>query len=285
MSLIEKLVSIVSIEVDEPAAFGGFHFICLFSVVIISIWLSLFFSDTDSFTFRSIALFAFSVMLLLEVLKEIALSFHTVDGALVFDYPWGMLPFQLCSTPLYFLPLLSLLPDGRCRDAVAAYTMTYTLIGGIAVYLFPSTVFTSSVAINVQTMIHHGLQIVIGVYTAIYYRRRTDKSLFLGGVCAFTVVYAIANLLNTVGYDLLLDRGAIKTGESFNMFFVSPRPDQQTPVLTHLFKSMPPILLILGYYCLMVLGSFIIIKFTNLVYLKSKERTSNVEKRKTPIIP
>ena len=276
MSLVEKLVSIVSIEVEEPAAFGGFHFIFIFSVVILSVLLSRFIYRSSPRTLRRVLLFSFFVMLSLEVLKEVGLSFVRVDGELVFDYPFGMLPFQLCSTPLYVLPLLALLPDGRVRDGAAAYTMTYALIGGVAVYLFPSTVFTSSVALNIQTMVHHGLQIVTGVLTASCFRRRIDRRLFLLGAAFFTVAYAIANLLNTVGYSLLVALGAIAEGDGFNMFFVSPRTDQPTPMLAGVFKSLPPILLILGYYVLMILGSYIIFSLIRLIC--DKERRHYVEK-------
>ena len=63
MSLVEKLVSIVSIEVEEPAAFGGFHFICIFSVVILSVLLSRFIYRSSPRALRRVLLFSFFVML------------------------------------------------------------------------------------------------------------------------------------------------------------------------------------------------------------------------------
>ena len=266
MSLIEKIVDIVSIEMEEPIAYGGFHIVCIFCVVILSLSLSRLLLSSSPRTFRLVIACSLFVMLAFEVIKEVGLSFVCVGGELAVDYPWGMLPFQLCSTPLYVLPLLAFLPCGRVRDGAAAYTMTYALIGGMAVYLFPATVFSTGLVVTLQTMVHHGLQIVTGVCTAAYYRHCIDRRFFLSGAVVFTVAYAIANFLNTVGYSLLVSVGAIAEGDGFNMFFVSPRADQPTPLLAELLKSLPPPVLILGYYFLMLFCSFLIMRIFRFVY-------------------
>ena len=201
---------------------------------------------------------AFLLMLVMEIFKQIISPMSVVDGELVYRYAWSDFPFQLCSTPLYVFPLLVFLSDGRLRDVAAAYTMTFSLIGGIAVYLVPKTVFSVRLALNIQTMVHHGLQIVIGIYTAARYRARINRRFFLGGVGLFAGVYAIANLLNTVGYDFFVARGWMNEGDSFNMFFISPRSDQTVPLFNEFLKSLPPAFLAIGYFLLALTAAWIL---------------------------
>jgi hypothetical protein len=124
--------------------------------------------------------------------------------------------------------------------------MTFGLIGGVAVYLVPKTVFTFRAAINVQTMVHHGIQIVTGVFTALYYKKRITHRFFFGGVALFGVFFAIANVLNTVGYDFFVRMGWMADGAAFNMFYISPYVNNDLPVLSTIYPLVPyPVYLII----------------------------------------
>lgn len=258
MGFIKRLVDLVNIEIEEPAAFGGFHFSCIILVLVACYLLYLLSRDISDRGFRRIIGVCFCIMLTLELFKQLSMSFQLVDGKLVFEYLWDAFPFQLCSTPLYVLPLLSLLPDCRLRDVLASYTMTFGLIGGVAVYLVPKTVFTFRAAINVQTMVHHGIQIVTGVFTALYYKKRITHRFFFGGVALFGVFFAIANVLNTVGYDFFVRMGWMADGAAFNMFYISPRADQTIPMFEDLVRSVHPAIAIIGYGILLVIGAYVL---------------------------
>ena len=258
MNFINKLVEVINIECEIPVAFGSFHLTCLFLVICASVLLAAFFKESSERVYRTIVGIAFVLMLVMEIFKQLALPMSVVDGELVYRYIWNNFPFQLCSTPIYVFPLLVFLADGRLRDVAAAYTMTFSLIGGIAVYLVPKTVFSVKLALNIQTMVHHGLQIVIGIYTAARYRARINRRFFLGGVGLFAGFYAIANLLNTVGYDFFVARGWMNEGDSFNMFFISPRSDQTVPLFNEFLKSLPPAFLAIGYFLLALTAAWIL---------------------------
>ena len=272
MEILEKIVTWINTEGEEPAAFGSLHVLFILSVIAFSLILFLRFRDTDDRTFRILIGVMFGVMLLGEILKQTLMNISVEEGKIIYAYNWTDFPFLLCSKPLYVLPYLSFLPDSRLRDFAASYMMTVGLIGGIAVYLTPKTVFGSRVFLNFQTMIHHGIQIIAGVYTAIYYRRRLNRRFYFDGMSVFAVMFVIANLLNTVGYDILLANGLIYEGEAFNMFYISPRADQSVPVLSDFLKSMPSIVYILGYFVFLAIGAFIIMYFVNYVYKESDRR-------------
>ena len=87
-------------------------------------------------------------------------------------YDWYYLPYQFCSTPLYVLPFVAFLKNSKARDAIMAFTSFYCMFGGIAVMLYPGDVFIESLGISIQTMVHHGLQLALGVYVTVWNRKR-----------------------------------------------------------------------------------------------------------------
>ncbi len=248
MRCLEKILSLVHTSGNVPSALSVFHISFILGVILLSFLLCRYFRNAGSLDFRLIILTMWIVMISLEIIKQIFTPMSIVDGQITYSYQWVMFPFQLCSTPLYVLPLLALLPDGCVRDAMAAYTMTIGLIGGVAVYLVPRTVLNVTICQNYQTMIHHGLQIVSGVYTAAYYRYKLKRSFYVKGISAFAIAVCIACLLNTVGYDMFVAMGIMADGSAFNMFYISPRVDQIVPVLNDVLKTFNPIVYILGYF-------------------------------------
>ena len=258
MKLLEGLISVINIEMEEPAAYGGFHLFCALVVAFLGALLALRYKDSGDRTFRQVIGAMFFVMFAFELMKQTLFCMSVEEGRVVYEYNWTDFPFQLCSTPLYVLPLLAFAPDGWLRDMAAAYTMTFAFIGGLAPYIVPGTIFTTSVFRNIQTVIHHGVQIVSGVYTASHCRRRVSRRLYLLGVGLFSALYLVANLLNTVGYKLLVSLGAFEEGYSFNMFYVSPRADQSTPMLNDFFDLVSPIAFIVVYFIALCFGAALI---------------------------
>jgi hypothetical protein len=159
--------------------------------------------------------------------------------------------------------------------------MTFAFVGGIAVFLFPSTVFTTYTELNVHTMVHHGLQVSTGAYTAAYYRKRLNRRFFIGGSCLFTIFFVIANLLNTVGYNWLVAKGFIEAGSSFNMFYISPRSDQSIPVFSAL-GDVHPSVVIIGYYVFVTAFAIFLLfaaRYTPVIVRKISEKIKcNVKK-------
>ena len=265
---LQTLIEATAWEMEKPKAYGPFHLTFMlvgFAVCILLAWWLRHLGEKGN---RRLLIGMGAFLILTEVYKQLFYYFHIGGGS----YQWWIFPFQLCSTPLYVLPFLSFLPDCRIRDFAAAYTMTVGLIGGIAVYLTPKTVFGTRLFFNIHTMIHHGLQIVSGVYTAIYYRHRINRRFYFDGICVFAILFVIANLLNTVGYDLLVASGLMSEGADFNMFYISPRAEQTVPVLSDLLKSFPPIVYIIGYFVFLSLGALIIMCFTRFVCVISEKQ-------------
>ena len=272
MTFVKRLVEIMDTRQETPKNFGSLHFAFIFAALLICAVLVVFFRNARDRDFRIIIGGMFSVMLVGELLKQLVFPLDIVDGRLVMNYLWSAFPFQLCSTPLYVLPFLFLLPDCRLRDFAASYIMTFGLLGGIAVYIAPNSVFVGNVFLSYHSMIHHGIQILSGVYTAAYYRRRINSDFVLGAIGVFTVMFIIANLLNTVGYDLLLEKGLITTENTFNMFYISPRPGQDPIMFKEFYSRVHPAVYIAGYFVLITAGALVIAYTVYLIHKLSKRR-------------
>lgn len=275
MRVLEKLIAFTKIQGQTPDAYGKLHLACIFAVILLSLLLAVCFRDVRDKRFRLLIGLMFIVMLVGELIKQTVYPLSIVDGAITVDYDFSTFPFQLCSTPLYVLPFLCLLPDGRARDIAAAYTMSYGLLGGLAVYISPGAVFVSNMFLSCHSMLHHGLQILTGVYTAAYYRRRIDRPFILGAIGVFTVVFGIANLLNTVVHDILIAKEILPYGDAFNMFYISPRPEQRPMMLADLYYRVHPAIYIAGYYVTITLAALILIYAT---YLLNKLARKHAEK-------
>ncbi len=233
---MENLLTFLGREIEVPKAGGIYHIVCIALAALVTFILCEAARNASDKFYKGTMFTLWIVMLALEIIKQFMFSHTVVDGAVVFEYDWGIFPFQLCSTPLYVLPLLAFLPDSWLRDMFASYTMTFALIGGIAVFAVPKSVFTENAFINVQTMVHHGIQIISGIYTAVWYRKKLGIKFYLEGLIVFIGVFDIAMWLNTDFYMILREAGK---AAGFNMFMINPNEPFDVPILTELFAKIP----------------------------------------------
>lgn len=170
-------------------------------------------------------------LLTIELLKQIFSGMHADGGAVTWDYPWYIFPFQLCTTPLYVCLLLPF-ARGMARRWLSAYLGSFGMLGGIAVMLVPQTVFCDLLFINLHTMLWHTGLIVLGTVQWVSAEIRPCACDFLGGACVFLLFTAIAAALN-----FAFRRYA---GEGFNMFYISPFvPVPSLPLIEHFRLSVP----------------------------------------------
>ncbi len=193
-----------------------------------------FFKDADERTVNKILLVFSVCCLALEVYKQVIFSFNYDGGNVSWDYQWYAFPFQFCSMPMYTALLAVILKKGRVHDALLVFLACYGTLAGILVMAMPGDVFTRTLMIDVQTMFHHGSQLVVGLYLLLCKKIKLNFRAILGGTLVFLSVLTIA---------LLLDIVFVKTGavgeETFNMFYVSPYFDSTLPVYKDLYHSLP----------------------------------------------
>lgn len=238
---------------EAPGNYGWFHIMFLVIVIAATGLICHFFKNANDKTFRRIVMIAWIVMVIFEIYKEVIFAFHIDEEDLMkstWGYMWYAFPYQLCSTPLYILPIIAFLPDSNkvtywIRRACMYYIATFAFFGGFVVYVYPNDVFIKTIGICIQTMVHHGLQVVLGVYTAVYLRKNYKISEAWTGLCVFAALSLIAILLNETMIHI------IPEGNNFNMFYISRHFDCTLPILCDVYKAVSyPLFLaiyLLGY--------------------------------------
>ena len=252
MNIFEKMIYGLQGTMPEPGNYGWFHLMFVAIVIVGTVLMCHFCRNCSDKTFRLIALIAWIVMVVLEIYKQLVFSFNYENGKAYWDYQWYAFPYQLCSTPLYVLPFIAFSKrgGGNLRDACTAYMSTFSLFGGLVVFFYPNDVFIPIIGINIQTMIHHGLQIVLGIFFLVYNRKKLNFKYFLKGVIVFLITFTVALLMNLIFHTFV--------NETFNMFYISPYYECTLPLLSLVYANVPYVVFLLIYFIGFILAALVI---------------------------
>ena len=237
MSAFEKFIHLFEATCEKPAIFGIYHIVCLLATLLLCAFLVWKFKDASIRSTRYLVLGFWVVMVTLEILKQLVATFDTVRyGFPVWEFQWNSFPFQFCSTPLYIMPLIVFLPDGWWRRSIIAFFACFSLFAGLTVMIYPGDVFASTAFINIQTMIHHGSMVALGVLMVARNRNHMNKRYFGGSMTIFYSFAVIALILNELVYKLVLFDDP---GSAFNMFFISRYYPCTLPLLSNVYNAVP----------------------------------------------
>ena len=236
MAFLIWLSNFLNDSSDIPPSYGTYHLICVALVIVTSIILVALFKNASEKTVRILTAITWIIMVVLEIGKQLLFSMQISEaGVLSWDYYWDWLPFQFCSSPLYILPIVAFAKNGKFRDAAIIFLGTFGFFAGTCVYVFPGDVFTWFKFINVQTMIHHGIQIFFGIYLAMRYKEKLNLKNLVRATGIFVILCTIAMAINIVSHNagIYPDLGGL------NMFFISPYRDCTLPVLSLIYPLVP----------------------------------------------
>lgn len=257
MSMIEGILRILSLEMATPVPYGWFHLLWLAITAAATLFACRVSPRLKRETVQNIVLIAAIVVSVLEIYKQIVFTFGIGENGITADYLWYAFPFQFCSTPMYAGLLLGLTKRGKFHNALAAYLATYAVFAGLAVMLYPTSVFMPTIGINIQTMVCHGTMIPIGalLYGSGYVKME-HKTIF-PALFLFLEAVALAAIMNEIAHVT----GLLDT-DVFNMFFISPYCNPSLPVYSLVQQILPfpvcLILYVLGFtvaaYCLLLIA-------------------------------
>lgn len=250
MNAFEQIVYFLQKEMTTPTNYSTFHIIFIILVVLLTYFLCTKYADADDKTVRKILFISWITMVLFEIYKQIVFSFRYDGIHVVWDFQWYSFPFQMCSSPLYALPFVIFMKEGRTRNGFIQYSAFFALLAGIAVYIYPNDVFIEMIGINIQTMVHHGLQIVTGFYLLFRYRNELSWQRHIDGCMVFTGFILVALLLNVTVPCFIT--------ETFNMFYISPIYPCTLPVFSTIYEYTPYIIFLASYLFAFFAGSSIL---------------------------
>lgn len=127
-------------------------------------------------------------------------------------------------------------------------------MAGICVMLYPASVFTENVLINIQTMVNHGTMVSVGVYLLLCGYVKCEKKTLMEASKVFGVCIGIAILLNEWA-----NMSGILENHPFNMFYISPYVKGGLPVYGTIQEWVPYPWNLMIYIAGFTLGSGIIL--------------------------
>ena len=229
---MKKILLLLKTTMAVPQPLGALHLIAIFVTLLLTILICYFFKDADERTFRIILVVIWAIMFSMEAIKQVEESYTiTEEGGFLWRYSWATFPLQLCDSPLYLLLPVAFMKEGKIRDALCAFMHTYILLGGLSTFILISTTFGTNVYCNIQTMAHHGLQVVACSLIAVHNRKKMTYSAFEGAMIVFLCAVAIATLFNVVMHKFVPD-------QIINMFYISPYFKKTMPILNEAWHNL-----------------------------------------------
>ena len=234
MEFLATLIQILDARMETPQMYGWFHLMFFALSILGGILLCRHRKSGDEDFARRVLMITAVVALALEVYKQFNYTFSTDGMRVTADYQWYAFPYQFCSTPMYVSLLAALVKNRKIHNALCAYLATFALFAGLCVMVYPAQVFISTIGINIQTMICHGLMITVGIYLLGGGYVKAEHKTVLKAIPVFAVCVLLAAVMNEIAYF----SGLLET-ETFNMFFISPHCEPSLPVYSLVQEVVP----------------------------------------------
>lgn len=230
--MLKLFFDIVHLKMTTPTLYGWFHVLCVLLTIGATVLLCFLYKRGYIKNVSRVVLITAIFVMALEIYKQFQYSF-SYDGGVQFDYQWYAFPWQFCSMPMY-VGLIAGLTRGKLQSFLYSFLATFAVFAGLCVMIYPGDVFTSSVWINIQSMICHGSMVVIGVF--LYYTGavKIEHKTILKAMAVFSVAVGMAVILNELAVVV-----GIMPGEIFNMFFVSRHCEPSLPVYSSVQAVVP----------------------------------------------
>ena len=247
---------------EKMKPYGPFHIASCVIMVALAVVMCIFCRKIREKTLSKILMIIWAVLVVLEIYKQFVFS-YSINSAneISWHFQWYAFPYQFCATPLTFIPFIALNKASNkvsafIKEGVIAFACTFNLFAGLAVMISPGDVFeTYNMGIDVHTMIHHGMQMVLGVYLFVYYHEKLRYLSYLKALPVFGFFLTNAMILNAIVPTF--------TNDTFNMFFISWKFPCTLPVLADIYPKVPYIIFLLIYIIGFAIAGFIIY---NVVY-------------------
>ena len=249
---------------EEPEVISWFHFIALIPIIALSILIPLFFKNAEEKVYKRILFIFWIVLIVLEVFKQLIKSFHYGETS-YWEYSYRDFPFQMCSMIYYFIPIILFFDKEKhpkIVDAAIGYMSFICLMTGAVVCVYTKMVTSSLIYINIQTFIHHGSLIVLGVFIFVWNRKSITIKTFYRSLIAFAITVVIAILINLAFQPHFI-----------NMFFINPMIITNIPIGNVVQEKAGYPVFLIGFLSLIVLMIF-------LTYLVETSIYKAVSKRK-----
>jgi hypothetical protein len=210
MDFLLELLKSTGWKMERQPLFGVFHLTYVFIGLFICVLAALFFKKHFKSKQKVILFCVWIILLLSEIYKQL-FWYYVIE----YDtYNWILFPFHLCSMPLYLLPFVIFLPEGRITNAIQTFLGSYCVAGGLVSVLVDGGLLREYWTLTLGCLNWHLILVFLGLYLGASGKLGRKWSDFLSA----TVVYAV---LAVIAFAINLLMRNISNGQC-DMFFIGP---------------------------------------------------------------
>ena len=184
------------------------------------------------------------ILIIMEVFKIIF--------GLCIGYPsTSLIPFQICSLPMYFLPLLYVFKKGIIKDILLGFNGYAITLAGIAYFVNPSAMLQSKyIVLSLHSGIYHAIIVGVCIFVFVSNNLFGKKGIlkFLKGFALFVVCTWIAMIANYITHQ-------INPNSSLNLFYLYPVETETFPVIDKYVRPNVPYFI---YYLSFIISYFVL---------------------------
>lgn len=228
---------------ERPRTWGAFHALFFFIGIPLAILLAFALRKISQKTEKRLFLTVRIALIISEIFKQLA--FTAIEGTYRFD----LIPFQLCSIPMYLCILMPMLSDGKIQRAMRTFIATFGLMGGVASYIAPGTMCREWLELTLHSFLWHLVLIFFGFYVFFSHNTKIQKYDFLGAEILYLSLCAIALGINFLCFNT--------SGEPVNMFYIGPKPSD-LPVCREITARFGVAVNSIGYISALSLCAYLI---------------------------
>lgn len=253
MNVLRQILIFLDANMTPPVSYGWFHWLFLVLTLAALLLIAFRYRNLNDQKIKKALLIYAIITLSFEAYKQINFSFNYDATSSWWVYQWYAFPFQFCSTPMYVALIGALTKNKNIEKACFAFLGTFGLTAGLAVMLYPVTVFVDTIGINIQTMVHHSSMILVGFLLIANRMVKNDRKTMISALSVFLILVVIAIAIDVSTYYIGINNG-------LEMFFISPFHDSSLPVFNIIYQHVPYLIFLLIYISVFSFGSYILYK-------------------------
>ncbi len=237
------------ITMKTPKPYGWFHLMflgfLLIGIILILRFLKPNLKKKDLITDIFLGC-VWGIMVVGEIQKQyIYFTYGNYGVNIIRTFAWNNIPWHFCSTPLYVLPLaLFSSKKSKLREVALTYLATFAILGGGLATFVPTDMFRDRLANSIQTMVHHVLMVLTGIF--IYRTKQVGNWKTMLLTCyMFLYFVLIAVLLNVIFAEM--------SNYEIETFYMAPHRRTVLPILANVQQIGKLKYLDLGYLFSLIL--------------------------------
>ena len=209
-TFLQNLMRSTAWGMEKPAAYGAFHLGFTFVGLILSFVIAWKLRNISENGKKRCLLVCGIFLLVTEVYRQLFYYYAIHDH----EFPWWTFPFQLCDIPMYLCLIAPWIKNGKIRNSMYTFMMSFNLLGGLMAFIEPSGIVHEYWTLTLHAFIWHMLLIFIGLFVGFSNLGGKTMRDYRSGVITFLVLCCIAFTLNISLWGV--------TGGSMNNFYIGP---------------------------------------------------------------